>query len=194
MTNFLLPLVSSSLGAAAEALTLAAQVLAVVVGIRATRDALDILERIVAALRFAAEATLLVLALALSALADVAPLVGRALGRYAGIAFRLGRQARALYDAHLAPTVSALVVAADYAARAFVTAQCGDALPAFKAAIAPTASVASEAASSLENVPVTASNATAGLTRRQLLVLAKTHKVRGYSRMTTVELRQALIA
>lgn len=195
MSNLLFPIVTSALGAAAETVTLAAQVLAVVLGLRAVTDALDILAKAIAALRWLAGLLQLVLMLVCSAIGDVLPLVGRHAGRAAGTAYRLGRQARALYDAHLAPAVTSI----DQSARAFVISQLGTAYPALTAAIAPVAapsspSTAPEPAALTVPAPVSPATATAPLTRRQLLALAKAQGLPRYSRLTTAQLREAIAA
>jgi hypothetical protein len=182
VSTLFFPLVSSSLSAAAELLTLAAQVLAIVVGVRFVADVLDILARILAALRWLAGLLQLLLLLACTVIGDVAPLVGRHLGRAAGTAFRLGRQARRWYNRHAAPTVTTVLASIGHAVRGFVLAQLGTAYPALTAILLPAAP---------EPAALVLPDA---LTRRQLLALAREARLPRYSRRSTAELRQLLAA
>jgi hypothetical protein len=148
-----------------------------------------------AALRWLAGLAQLLLMLVCAAIAEYGPVVGHHLGRAAGRTVRLGQLARRWYVAHLHPVAAALVLHLDRAGRAFVTEQLGTAYPALTSAIASVPAAAS--VSPVEPpqpapAPVSTPNATAGLTRRQLLALAKARKLPRYSRMSTSELREAI--
>lgn len=130
--------VFASLGAITELLSLALDLAVLLVGIQAVRTGLDILDRIIRAWRWAAGLAQLLLTLLCTAIDEFAPTVGRHLGRWAGRTVRLGRQARRWYDRHAAPTVSALVLAADRTARQFVVAQLGSTCPQLQRALRAT--------------------------------------------------------
>jgi hypothetical protein len=172
-----------------EAIQFAGDLALLLLGLTAARTVLDALRRLTQALTWLAELVLLLLALVLTVTADLAPLVGRYAGRAAGTAVRLGRHARALYDAQLAPTVHSLAVRLDYTARRHVAAQLGSSCPQLQARIAP-AQVLSLCIAPVEAEPATQ----APMTRRALLALAKERQLPRYSRLSTDELREALTA
>jgi hypothetical protein len=140
--------------------------------------------RAAAALYWLAGLLQLLLVLVCAAIAEYGPVAGRYAGRAAGTAVRWGRQARRWYDRHAAHHVAA----AERTARAFVAEQLGTAYPAARQAIEPAAPVLVR--------PVVARAMPAlvpSLSRRQLLRVAKARQVRGYSRMNTAALREALL-
>lgn len=164
----------SVLNSLAELSTLIAEVVAVVVGVRLVSDALAILDRVVKALRFAAEATLLLLALALSALTDAVLWAAPRAGRLAGRAYRLGRR--------YWPTVCRAAETVRLTVARFVWTQAGYApsqVPATALIVRP---VVARALPAL--VP--------SLSRRQLLAVAKAVRLPRYSRLSTDALRAAL--
>lgn len=194
MTTVFLPFVST-LSAAAELLQLVADVSLLLLGVRLASAILDTLARLAAALRWIAELTLLAIALVLSVLGDVAPIVGRHAGRLAGRTVAAGAAAGRAYRRHLQPTVNALVHHLDQTGRAFVLEQLGTAYPAVSKAIAPSIEpIALVASSSPVEQPQPSVVPAAPLTRRQLLQLARERKLPGYSRLSTAQLREAIAA
>ena len=165
----------SILNSLAELSTLIAEVVAVVIGVRLVSDVLSILERVVRALRFAAEATLLLIALALSVLIDAVVWSAPRLGRLAGRCYRVCRR-------HW-PTVRRAAEAARLAVVRFVLTQAGHP----PAPVQRQPIVRPVVARALP--PLVPS-----LTRRQLLATAKTLRVPRYSRLSTDALRAALAA
>lgn len=153
---------------------LALDLLALVVGVRLVSDALAVLDRVLSALRFAAEATLLLLALALSVTTDAALWLAPRAGRLAGRAYRLGHR--------YWPTVCRAAEAVRVTVARFVWAQAGYSpapVPATALIVRP---VVARALPSL--LP--------SLTRRQLLATARAMGLPHYSRLSTNQLRFAL--
>lgn len=178
----------ASFSALTEVAQLILDVAVLLVGLQTVRTALDALDRLVRAWLWLAGLLQLLLTLLCTVIGEFAPLAGRYLGRAAGTTVRLGRQARALYNAHLAP----IETAAAYSLRAHVAAQLGTAYPQLQQTIAP-ATLLSLCIAPVE--PETKPETVAApLTRRQLLTLAKERKLPGYSRLTTDALREALTA
>jgi len=193
------PALSAALGAVTELVQLVAGLALLTLGLQTARQLLDMLARLAATLTWIAEFTLLAIALVLSVLGDVLPRVGRHLGRAAGRTVAAGADAGRAYRRHLQPTVSALVQHLDRSGRQFVVQQLGTAYPALTAAIAPSVAPSSpdkapEPAALTVPTPISPATATAPLTRRQLLAMAKDAKIARYSRMTTAQLREAIAA
>jgi len=140
---------------------------------------------IVSALTWFAGLLQLLLMLLCAIVADYAPTAGRYLGRAAGATVRLGRLARRWYDAHAAHHVAA----ADRAGRRFVAQQLGTAYPAAREALEPTAAPLVRPVVAKALPPLLPA-----YSRRQLLSLAKARQVPRYSRLSTDQLREALLA
>jgi hypothetical protein len=160
----------SAFSAAAELLNLAIDVLVLLVGVQTVQTALNVADRLVKGWLWLAGLVQLTVMLVCTAVAEYGPIVGRYAGRAAGIAYRLGKQAR--------PHIMPVLVAADYSIRRFVEAQAGD---------TPLADWASPAVVVLYTEPQQLPE-----TRRELLALAKSIALPGYSRMTTEDLKLAL--
>lgn len=171
----------ASLGAITELFNLAIDIAVLLVGIQAVRTGLDILDRIIRAWLWLAGLVQLLFQLLCTAIAEYGPVIGRHLGRIAGRTVRLGRQARQLYDRHVAHHVTVLVLAADRSGRSFVTQQLGSSYPRLSEAIA--LSTTSEPAVSLERLSI-----------RCLKAMASQAGIRSYGRLTKAELVQALAA
>ncbi len=135
-----------------------------------------------AAAVWASELLALVLALVLSLVGDYAPVAGRHLGRWAG------RTVRALRS----EPVRSAVLAADYAARRFVTEQLGSGYPALTLAATPAACLTLDPDAAPEVAAAAPRELLARGTRRELLEQAKAIGLRGYSRMSTDALAAAL--
>lgn len=159
---------------AAEFGGLALDILALIIGVRFVSDFLVILDRVLSALRFVAELTLLLLSLAISAATDAVVWLAPYAGRLAGRAYRL--------CSRYWPTVRRAAETARLAVARFVWAQAG-----YSPAPVP--------ATALIARPVVA-RALPGLlpslTRRQLLATARAVGLPRYSRLSTDRLRQAL--
>lgn len=175
----------STLTAATELLQLVADLALLCLGLQVARTVLDTLDRVIAALCWVAGLLQLLLVLVCTAIADYAPTAGRYLGRAAGTTVRLGRLARRLWDRHAAPHAAA----AERTARRFVAQQLGTAYPAVREALEPTAAplVRPVVARALPQL-------LPAYSRRQLLSLAKARQVPRYSRLSTDQLREALMA
>jgi hypothetical protein len=138
-------------------------------------------DRVLSALTFAAEATLLLLALALSALTDAVVWAAPRAGRLAGRACRLGRR-------HW-PTVCRAAETVRVTVARFVWTQAGY-------SPSPVAQQAVSTSSRASLCRPVVARALPGLlpamTRRQLLAVAKAVRLPRYSRLTTDALRAAL--
>lgn len=128
---------TASITALTELVSLVSDVALLCLGVTAAAKLLEAIERIIRAWLWVAGLVQLLFQLLCAAVAEYGPVIGRHLGCWAGRTVAAGRAVRRWYDAHLAPTASVLVAHADYAGRQFVIAQCGDALPTVRAAIAP---------------------------------------------------------
>lgn len=188
MTNFFLPLLPA-LTAATELVTVAAELLLLCLGLSAAARGIDFLHTLIRSLIHIAELLSLLLCLLLSATGDLLPHLGRHAGAAAGRMVRWGRAARRWWGT--SPLISLL----DFRIRSFIAAQCGDGLPALKAAVTPCQVLGLITIPAEPEHPVKpAAAALEQLTIRELKRLASRTGIVGYGHLTKAGLVAALSA
>lgn len=184
----------SAIGAAAEALQLLADVALLCLGITAARTVIDALDRITRAIAWVTGLLALLLQLLLALSADLAPVIGRHLGRWAGRAVRWGRVTRSAFDRHAAPLLGALAVTADYAARRHIADQLGDNYPAVRRPISPAILLSICIAPVEPAAPTAEAPALEGLGIRALKAIARERRLPRYGALNKAQLLAALAA
>lgn len=166
-----------------EVLNLATDLIILLVGVQTIRAMLDAIDRIVKVWLWLSGLTQLLFCLICSVIGDYLPVVAKYAGKLSGRIYRFGIQSRKFWDIYCHP----VVVWADYESRKFVKMQFGDHFLSDWAS--PYCLVVREA---FPGILEGSEGTFETLTRRQLIDLAKSIGLSGYSRMNTETLREAI--